>query len=72
MYCCTLLLLRLLERLLESNVLHYCKDLSLDMYNFYHRQATELCTTQDNIILPRPDVVQTWTFDVEPEFELER
>merc|ERR1712106_28169 len=46
----------LLERLLESDVLHYCKELSLDMYNFYHT----------------PHMVQSWTSDMEPEFELER
>jgi len=46
----------LLERMLEGNSLHYCKELSLDMYNFYHRS----------------DLVQSWTYEMEPEFELER
>lgn len=46
----------LLERMLESDVLLHCKDLSLDMYNFYHRQ----------------DVLQSWTYEAEPEFQLER
>jgi len=46
----------LLGRLFESDVLVNCKDLSLDMYNFYHRQ----------------DVPQSWTYDAEPEFQLER
>ena len=46
----------MLERLLESDVLLHCKDLSLDMYNFYHSQ----------------DVLQSWTYEAEPEFQLER
>jgi len=46
----------LLERLLEGNALTYCKELSLDMYDFYHKPGTS----------------QTWTSDSEPEFQLDR
>jgi len=46
----------LLERMLEGDVLLHCKELSLDMYNFYTRQ----------------DMPQAWSFDGEPEFQLDR
>jgi len=46
----------LLERMLEGDVLLHCKELSLDMYNFYTRQ----------------DMLQAWSFDGEPEFQLDR
>ena len=42
--------------MMESEVLVHCKELSLDMYNFYTRQ----------------DMPQSWSFDGEPEFQLDR
>jgi len=48
--------IQLLERLLEGNCLESCRNLSLDMYNFYHRS----------------DVSHSWVYEMEPELEMER
>ena len=47
---------RILERLLESDVLTGLRELALDMYNFYHRQGLGL----------------SWARNIEPHTELER
>ena len=47
---------RILERLLESDVLTGLRELALDMYNFYHRQGLGL----------------TWARNIDPHTELER
>jgi len=46
----------LLKTLVSSSTVQFCQDLSLNMYNFYHR----------------PDVLQSWTYEIEPQLELER
>lgn len=48
--------LRILERLLESDVLSSVRDLALDMYNFYHRQGLGL----------------SWARNIDPDSQLER
>ena len=48
--------LRILERLLESDVLSGVRDLALDMYNFYHRQGLGL----------------SWARNIDPDSQLER
>ena len=50
------LTLRILERLLESDVLSSVRDLALDMYNFYHRQGLGL----------------SWARNIDPDSQLER
>ena len=50
------LTLRILERLLESDVLSGVRDLALDMYNFYHRQGLGL----------------SWARNIDPDSQLER
>ena len=37
-----LVLIRVLEKLLESGALETVRELGLDMYNFYHRQGLGL------------------------------
>ena len=46
----------ILERLLESDVLESLRWLSLDMYNFYHRQGLGM----------------SWARNIDPHTELER
>ena len=46
----------ILERLLESGVLETVRELSLDMYNFYHRQGLGV----------------SWARNIDPHTELER
>ena len=47
---------RILERLLESDVLTGLRELALDMYNFYHRQGLGL----------------SWARNIDPDSQLER
>ena len=47
---------RILERLLESDVLTGLRELALDMYNFYHRQGLGV----------------SWARNIDPHTELER
>ena len=51
-----LVLIRVLEKLLESGALETVRELGLDMYNFYHRQGLGL----------------SWARNTDPDMELER
>jgi len=48
--------IRMLEQLLETNVMDYSREVGLDMYNFYHR----------------PNMSHNWGHNMDPELEMER